>query len=49
MKNEIYLNKNLGLTAIHIESITKKAKSKFGLDASEVESLREFFLEEIMG
>ena len=49
IKHSLYGNKALGLTEIHMESITKKANSKFGLSVFEVESLREFFQEEIIG
>ena len=49
IEKTLYGNKSLGLTDIHMESITKKANTKFGLSVFEVESLRDFFQEEIIG
>jgi hypothetical protein len=41
--------KHLSLTQVHVERIGEQSKEAFGIDISDIENIREFFLEEIIG
>ena len=39
----------IAMTAIHIENIAVESKKKFGTEKEDIEHIREFFVEEILG
>lgn len=49
VKKQLYARKSIALTGIHLKMVSKQTEDEFGIAETDVDNVREFFLDAIIG